>query len=179
MAPATRKSGVQIGDIARRAGLSPRAVRYYEELGLIRPESHSEGGFRLYGEESLRCLLLINRLKGLGLSLHEIGDILQGQDGGSDQEAVGGLMEVLRDRLRQVDAKIAELRRMQSDLRETLGILEHCRTCDRDVLLDAGPCRECGWVRQQPQLPHVFEVLLLTRRGGGAKAPAEERPPRA
>ncbi len=59
---------IQIGDLASRAGVSTRTIRYYEELGMIVPRERSNGGFRRYGEDQLRRLEIIQRLKALGSS---------------------------------------------------------------------------------------------------------------
>ena len=74
-----QKTGMKIGVLAGRSGLSVKTLRYYEDLGLLPAIARSEGGYRLFAEESLRRLEFIRRLKALGLSLEEI----QGCPGGS------------------------------------------------------------------------------------------------
>ena len=66
---------LQIGEVAHRVELSLRTVRYYEEVGLITPSARSEGGFRLYSENDVERLLLIKRMRPLGLTLDEIGEL--------------------------------------------------------------------------------------------------------
>ena len=61
----------RIGELARRAGSTPRAVRYYEELGLLPERGRARGGHRLYDAEDearLKELLHIKELLGLSLS---------------------------------------------------------------------------------------------------------------
>src|SRR5512140_1511488 len=95
-----RKLMMQIGDLAKGAGVSVRAIRYYEELGLIHPASHSQGGFRLYGEECLKRLQVINFLKEIGLSLTEIGQIfLAKKSSGGDRSTVRFLLKVFSEKL--------------------------------------------------------------------------------
>ena len=55
-----------IGNLAERAGVSTRTIRYYEELGMIQPEERTAGGFRRYSDEQLRRLTIIDNLKSLG-----------------------------------------------------------------------------------------------------------------
>ena len=158
---------MRIGDLARRAGLSSRAVRYYEELGLISPSSHSQGGFRLFGEEHLGRLELINSLKEMGLSLTEIGEVLlAGRLGGCDREAVVRLQEALTRQLYLIDLKMDSLRRMKDDLGETLGMLRSCLACDHEVLLDAPSCAGCRLLAGEKGLPESFRALLRNASSG-------------
>jgi len=70
----------QIGEVAEKVGLSLRTVRYYEEVGLLAPLTRTEGGFRLYGQEHVDQLLLIKRMKPLGLSIEEMRTLLKARD---------------------------------------------------------------------------------------------------
>lgn len=67
---------MQIGEVASRVGLSLRTIRYYEEVGLVRPSARTSGGFRLYTEIDIARLQLIKRMKTLEFSLDEMGDLL-------------------------------------------------------------------------------------------------------
>ena len=72
---------VRIGEVAERAGVSPRTLRYYEELGLLVPSGHSAGGARRYSEDDVVRLGRIRELQELlGFDLGEIGEILRGED---------------------------------------------------------------------------------------------------
>jgi DNA-binding transcriptional MerR regulator len=65
-------------EVAKRTGLTPRSIRYYEELGLLRPCDRTAGGFRLFAEADISQLLRINELQTLlGFSLAEIKQTLQ------------------------------------------------------------------------------------------------------
>lgn len=71
----------RIGEAAERAGVSPRTLRWYEEIGLLAPSAHTSGGARRYSEDDLARIVQIRELQGLlGLDLGEIRDILQGED---------------------------------------------------------------------------------------------------
>jgi len=70
-----------IGEAARRAGVSPRTLRYYEELGLLAPSGHSAGGARRYSETDVARLLRIRELQELlGFDLGAIGEVLRAED---------------------------------------------------------------------------------------------------
>jgi DNA-binding transcriptional MerR regulator len=67
----------QIGEVAKRVGLSLRTVRYYEEVGLLSPPTRTSGGFRLYGEEHLDQLRTIKQMKPLDFSIEEMRALLR------------------------------------------------------------------------------------------------------
>jgi DNA-binding transcriptional MerR regulator len=74
---ATARAGLlQIGQVAERTGLSLRTIRFYEENGLVRPTSRTEGGFRLYSEDDVARLEVVKRMKPLGFSLEEMRELL-------------------------------------------------------------------------------------------------------
>ena len=74
---------MHIGELAERTGLSLRTIRHYDEIGLLTPSGRSEGGFRLYTEEDHDRLMLIRRMKPLGYSLEQMGDLLRALDNAS------------------------------------------------------------------------------------------------
>ncbi|HEU5317697.1 MAG TPA: MerR family transcriptional regulator [Chloroflexota bacterium] len=72
---------MQIGEVAQRTGLTQRALRYYESLGLLQPPTRMEGGFRLYSEPDVERLDRIVELKRLlGFSLAEIRQVIEADD---------------------------------------------------------------------------------------------------
>jgi MerR family transcriptional regulator, repressor of the yfmOP operon len=74
-------AGLRISDAARRAGVSPRTLRYYEELGLLTPSGYTAGGERRYQETDLMLLERIIELKDvLGMNLEEIRDFLASEN---------------------------------------------------------------------------------------------------
>ncbi len=74
-------SPFRIGEAAEQAGVSPRTLRWYEEIGLLVPSGHSAGGARRYSQDDLERIVHIRELQSLlGLDLGEIRDILVGED---------------------------------------------------------------------------------------------------
>jgi DNA-binding transcriptional MerR regulator len=65
-----------IGEAARRAGLTPKAIRLYEARGLLPPVERTEAGYRLYSEHDLRALRFIRQARAIGLGLDEIHTIM-------------------------------------------------------------------------------------------------------
>ena len=88
---------MQIGEVADRTGLSLRTIRYYGEVGLVRPSGRSPGGFRLYTSADVERLLLVKRMKPLDFSLEEMADLLGILD--RLTEAPRGRRAEVRDRL--------------------------------------------------------------------------------
>jgi DNA-binding transcriptional MerR regulator len=107
-----------IAEVCARTGLSPRTVRYYEELGLLPGVRRRAGGRRVYGEDEVERLRFVQRLKALGLSLAEVAELNAVYAiGGSTRAMLERLDEVLARHLRELDARIAEL----SGLRDEIG----------------------------------------------------------
>src|ERR671927_979129 len=94
----------RVGEVAERLGVSPRTIKYYEELGLVEPEARSPGGFRLYGEEDVLRLERILRMKGMGYSLAAIRELLAVKDAAQEADKVtvlGTATEHLKERERE------------------------------------------------------------------------------
>ncbi|MEU1126966.1 MerR family transcriptional regulator [Streptomyces sp. NPDC005899] len=71
---------MQIGEVAARTELSLRTIRHYEEIGLVVPSARSQGGFRLYTESDVARLMVVRRMKPLGFTLEQMGDLLDATD---------------------------------------------------------------------------------------------------
>jgi len=80
---------MHIGELAERTELSLRTIRHYDQIGLLAPSGRSEGGFRLYTEEDFERLMLIRRMKPLGYSLEQMGELLHALDSARSDEASG------------------------------------------------------------------------------------------
>lgn len=113
---------MSIAEVCARTGLSPRTVRYYEEIGLLPGVRRSKGGRRVYGADELERLGFITRLKALGLSLAEIGELNAVYGiAGSTRAMLERLHGLLGAHLEDVDRRLAELgalRRELADYRE-------------------------------------------------------------
>jgi DNA-binding transcriptional MerR regulator len=112
-----------IGDLAREFDLTTRAIRFYEDLGLLQPERSGPGGRnRVYSVRDRTRLKLTLRAKRLGLSLTEAKDIIDSYDGPRNTGAqLNKFLEVLALHRKQIEEQMADL---QSNLDE---IKEHQR----------------------------------------------------
>ena len=107
----------QIGEVEKRAGVSARTIRYYEELGLLPGVRRRSGGRRVYGPDELERLRFIQRLKALGLSLAEIKDLNAVYAiGGSTRDMLLRLEELLDKHRGELDARIEELLALREEI---------------------------------------------------------------
>ena len=100
-----------ISDLAREFDLTTRAIRFYEDLGLLQPERSGAGGrSRVYSGRDRTRLKLTLRAKRLGLSLTEAKDIIDMYDSPRDTGAqLTRFLEVLEQHQQQIEAQMAEL----------------------------------------------------------------------
>ena len=134
---------MNIGQAARRSGLSAKMIRYYESIGLLRPAKRSDSGYRLYQQEDLHSLAFIKRSRDLGFSLDEVARLLTlWQD---RQRASADVKALAMQHIDALNQRIEEL----MSLRDTLGeLVADCQGDDRpdcpilkDLANGAGCCR--------------------------------------
>lgn len=106
-----------IAEVCERTGLSPRTIRYYEEIGLLPDVRRKQSGRRVYGADELERLGFISRLKALGLSLAEIRELNAVYGiAGSTQAMLSRLEDLLAAHLDDVDRRISELGDLRGQL---------------------------------------------------------------
>lgn len=103
-----------IGMVARRVGIRPSAVRFYERQGLVASDRFANG-YRAYGREAVGTLLFINRAKTLGFSLEEVRKILELRRSGRKPCACVSTM--IERNLAAIDQRIAQLSALRRQLR--------------------------------------------------------------
>ena len=131
---------MNIGQAAKRTGLSAKMIRYYESIGLLKPASRSDSGYRLYQQDDLHALAFIKRSRDLGFSLEEVARLLTlWQD---RQRASADVKALASEHIADLNRRIDEL----VSLRDTLSeLFAHCQGDDRPdcpILKDlaAGSC---------------------------------------
>jgi DNA-binding transcriptional MerR regulator len=108
-----------IGEVCEATGLSPRTVRYYEELGLLPGVRRRAGGRRVYGADEVERLRFIQRLKAMGLTLAEVKELNAVYSiAGSTRAMLERLDELLARQLEGVDARIAELMGLRDEIQK-------------------------------------------------------------
>lgn len=110
---------LKIGEVAQRSGLPVKTIRYYEEIGLLAPTvERSQSGYRLFNQHILQRLVFIKRAQSLGLTLHEIKDVLQVHDGG--HLPCHAVKKRLQDKLDAITSQIRTLESQQAELQQLL-----------------------------------------------------------
>lgn len=116
----------KIGEAAKRAGLTTRCIRYYEELGLMGPrEQRLAGKSRTFTERDVARLRKIQMLKRLGLSLEEIAQVIDLYF--TDGKVVEGkrkVIEILRAHVASADERIRHLEAFKQDCEANAARLE-------------------------------------------------------
>jgi DNA-binding transcriptional MerR regulator len=108
----------RIGDVAEATGLTPRTIRYYEEVGLLEPAAHTSGANRRYDDDDLERLRLIKRLREVvGLSLAELRAFLETE---TERRALSREYHATTDPLRRGQL----LDRVEPILRQRVALLE-------------------------------------------------------
>jgi DNA-binding transcriptional MerR regulator len=105
----------RIGDLARETGLTVRTLHHYDQLGLLSPLSRTEGGHRCYTSGDVRRLHRIVALRSLGISLEQIGTLLNGEPDPAD--LLRRQLDVVEDRIRSATS----LRTRLLDVLDALG----------------------------------------------------------
>jgi DNA-binding transcriptional MerR regulator len=133
---------MQIGEIAERAGLSTKALRYYERVELIDEPTRTASGYRDYDKTVLDRLRFIRSAQAAGLTLGEIRGVIAFREQGSPP--CGHVLKLIEGRAADLDRRITEMRRLRDDLR---ALAQHGRTlspeaCSPDLvchILNPGP----------------------------------------
>ncbi|CCA54898.1 MerR family DNA-binding transcriptional regulator [Streptomyces venezuelae] len=113
---------LRIGELARRTGVSPRALRHYEAAGLIAAE-RAANGYRVYGEGAVTRVANVRYLLDAGLTLDDVSAFRSCLDGdiSSVPPSARGL-EIARERLAVLDARIAAQTEARDRLARSLAV---------------------------------------------------------
>ena len=105
---------MQIGELAKRAGVTVQTVRFYERLRLLPVPQRKDSGYRIYSGPDLKRLLFIRQAKPLGFSLEEIRDILRMRERGHCP--CGEVVNTAQRHLRAVEEQIRQLSKFRDSL---------------------------------------------------------------
>lgn len=155
---------LRVGELAKAVGKTVRAMHLYEELGLLDPDSRSEGGFRLYNSGAIERIQWITKLQAIGFTLAEIqGFVREFRDAQSGRDASSHARKVFTDKLAQIRDQVAQLQMIENDLLEAVAYLDSCQRCAPH--LAPTECGVCGHEGHHPgAAPRLFAGLSSTAK---------------
>ncbi len=125
---------LSIGELAKQLSISPKTIRYYEDIKLLPRPDRGSNNYRVYSEDTLNRLHFIKKAKSLGFTLKEIKKVLSISDRGNDPcEHIG---ELLKLRIVALEMKLKELKELRTKLMKLekewsgMQIPEQCNTDD-------------------------------------------------
>ncbi len=152
----------QVGDLAKAANKTVRAIHLYEELGLLKAHERSKGRYRLFTHDALVRVRWIAKLQNLGLSLSEIQSLVREQEGsGSAPQAAQKLRGVYLKQLEETRLRLSALRELELELEASLDYLTACNTaCEPEAPVHS--CPTCERHPERPQAPELVTAVHLT-----------------
>jgi DNA-binding transcriptional MerR regulator len=157
---------MRIGEVARLAGVNVETLRYYERRGLIEEPARGINGHREYDDETVRFVKAVKEAQLLGFTLDEIAEHARLTRGGRPHEAV---RTRVAQKIDEVDAKIASLRRVREELARVVGCacdsLDHC-TCGAAYLARGGRDPQLGPLLHVTNGESAGNTLRQTGLGG-------------
>jgi DNA-binding transcriptional MerR regulator len=107
---------MQIKELSRRTNLPAKTIRYYEEIGVLPPPKRLPNGYREYEETAVSRIKLVAGARSLGLSLDDVGEILALRD--RREAPCRVLLQMLDEKAAEIHQRIADLQRLEVELRE-------------------------------------------------------------
>lgn len=116
---------MNIGSAAQRSGLPPKTIRYYEDIGLVRPARRANG-YRDYDDSDVHKLRFLQRSRNLGFSIEECRQLLSLYE--DKHRASADVKALAQARIDDIDAKISELQGLRATLAR---LIASCHGDDR------------------------------------------------
>ena len=130
---------MNIGEVAERSGLPAKTIRYYEEIGLIRPRRDANG-YRAFTPADLHRLTFLGRARGLGFSIEDCRTLLSLYD--DPGRAAADVRAVAQQHLAQIDARLRALEGMRATLSELVASCAGDHRPDCPILRDLAGAEE-------------------------------------
>lgn len=127
--------GLRSGQLADAGGVNLQTLRYYERRGLLAAPQRSPGGHRLYPADTVTLLRVIKTAQRLGFTLNEVADLLHAGRHRHGSRPDTGLQTRARDKLAEVEQKLADLTVIRDTLRAAISA-----GCDDLVACAASTC---------------------------------------
>lgn len=124
---------MNIGEVAERSGIPPKTIRYYEDIGLVRPQ-RSGNGYRAFRETDLHKLAFLGRARALGFSIEDCRTLLSLYE--DETRASAQVKAIAKDHLAAIDRKLTELRAMRATLSHLVDSCQGDHRPDCPILSD-------------------------------------------
>ncbi len=115
-----------IGETAQRTGVNAKTIRYYESIGLLPRPTRQPNGYRRYSVADINRLILLRRIRLLGVSLADAKPLLDDTPDARCIEVQQELVKLVHERLTTLDQEIAQLRAFRAELETYQQALEEC-----------------------------------------------------
>lgn len=149
---------MRIGELAALTGVSTKTIRYYEDIGVLPQPARSANDYRDYAQDAVDRLRFIRDAQATGLTLTEIGWILDVR--GRGESSCAHVIELLEAHLQDLDRHIDALQRTRGDLAD---LMEQARNLDPSDCTDPNRCQTIAAIadtkRQgRPATRHVHDA---------------------
>jgi Cu(I)-responsive transcriptional regulator len=124
---------MNIGEVADRTGVPAKTIRYYEDIGLVRP-LRSANGYRSFRESDQHKLTFLGRARALGFSIEDCRKLLALYE--DDSRESGDVKALAQEHLTEIDAKIAQLQSMRATLADLIACCQGDARPDCPILRD-------------------------------------------
>jgi MerR family copper efflux transcriptional regulator len=124
---------MNISEVGKRAGLPPKTIRFYEEIGLIAPKREGNG-YRVFSENDLHRLAFLRRARALGFSVQECRQLLELYK--DESRASADVKTLAREHLARIDTQLEELHQMRATLAELINACAGDHRPDCPILRD-------------------------------------------
>ena len=112
------RDGLLIGEVAAQSGVSRKALRLYEAVGILPASRRTATGYRLYGRDTLSILTFVTRARRLGFRLDEIKEVVQIRRSG--RCPCSHVLDLVREKVTELDRTLADLTEVRRGLQELL-----------------------------------------------------------
>jgi DNA-binding transcriptional MerR regulator len=107
---------LKIGELAKQTGVSVGTLRYYSDLGLLRPSLRGDNGYRYYNQDAISQVEFIKKAQTLGFTLEEIERFLKVRDRG--EQPCSLVQSLLNEKIEQLEIQIKQMTLFKAELEE-------------------------------------------------------------
>ncbi|MGM0645540.1 MAG: MerR family transcriptional regulator [Thermodesulfobacteriota bacterium] len=150
---------LQIGEVAAKAGVTVRTVRYYLEKGFIQAADRSPGGFYLFSPQAVDTVFYIQKLKDAGLPLKDLEPLYRARaQSATGAEASATVVDSLQREKALLEQKIRDYQKLHSEIEAAIDLAEQCRACPQRPSRET--CLACPVLMGRDTLPLPLQAIV-------------------